>query len=383
MKLRDEHEMIRDTIRRLVQNEYPPEKIRMLDEEDKYPRDLLGHLAPLGMTGLTFSEEYGGSGRDIIAAIVICEELARRSLALCWTYVEAAFYGGEIISKLGDIWQKKFYLPQIAEGKILFAYALTEPNVGSDTASVQTKAQREKGKFIVNGTKMFISGAGEADYFIVLVRTDPTVKKYDGLSMILVDGKTPGILIRELKKLGVHGSSTCEVVFEDVRVPVANVLGGIGEINKGWGQLLKTLDIEHIEVAAGALGLAQGAFEESLKYAKERRQFGQSIGNFQAIAHKLAEMETEIFAARLLVYHVAELAQNDQPCWKESAMAKYYTAEVAKKVCLNGLQIHGSYGYMMEYDIQRYLRDSLMLTIGGGTAEILKNVIAKTQGLMK
>lgn len=380
-KLTYEHEMLKETIQKFVEKEYPPKVAREIDEKEIYPWEVLAKLAKLDLTGLTIPEEYGGVGRDILAATIVCEELARRSLVLAWTYVECVFFGGENIRHFGNEGQKRYYLPKIANGELIFSYALTEPNAGSDTAAVQTLAVRHGDSYLINGAKMFISGASQSDFMIVLARTDREAPKHKGITMFIVDTKTPGLTTRPIKKIGCHGSDTREVVFEDVAVPAENILGGPDYLNRGWQQLLGTLDVEHAHLAAEGVGVAQGAFEEALRYVKQREQFGRPIGSFQVIQHMLAEMATEIQAARAFTYWLAQMAQDERPCWMEGAMAKYYATEIAKKVALQSLQIHGGYGYSMEYDIQRYVRDSLVLTIGGGTTEIQKNIIAKGLGL--
>jgi alkylation response protein AidB-like acyl-CoA dehydrogenase len=376
----EEHIILRDTMKKFVDKEYPPNVAREIDENDRYPRDVIKELAKLGLTGVTIDKEYGGEGRDIISACIVTEELARRSIALAWVYVESVFFGGENISKLGNEEQQRKFLPKLAKGDILFCYALTEPNAGSDLSSIQTFAVRDNNEFVINGNKMFISGARECEYMLLLARTDKTLKN-KGLSFFIVDLKTPGITARPVPKIGVHGSDTCDVALEDVRVPIDNLLGGPNCLNRGWQQLLSTLDIEHLHMAVGAVGMAQGAFYEILSYVKNRVQFGQPISKFQAIQHNIADLATEIQASRLITYYVASLSQEGKPCLEESAMAKLYATEVAKKVSLAGVQLHGGYGCSMEYDIQRYARDSLIMTIGGGTSEIQRNLIAKSLGL--
>jgi alkylation response protein AidB-like acyl-CoA dehydrogenase len=293
----------------------------------------------------------------------------------------SAFYGGANIDRNGNDKQKQFFLPKIASGDILFSYGITEPNAGSDAGSAQTTATENKGGFRLNGTKTLITGADQADYILTLTRSDPNAPKHKGLTMFIVDKKKKGIEIRPLTKLGYKGSSCCEIVYDDVEVSLEDVLGGGGCIKNGWPQVLSTLDVEHLEVAACSVGLAQGAFDEAIKYAKQREQFSQPIGRFQAIQHMFAEMATGIQTARLLLYNTTWLMENNKPCSLESAMAKYYAAEVARDVSLRAMQIFGGYGYIMEYDIQRFVRDSLILPIGGGTAQIQKNIIAKRLGL--
>ncbi len=379
--LSTEHRMLQESLQEFLKKECPMEKVRELDEKDAFPIEIFNKMKPLGLTKLNIPEEYGGMGRDILGAIIVLEELSKRYPALGWLYVMSAFYGGMNIGQNGNEEQKQQLLPKIAQGDILFSYALTEPNVGSDTAAVETTATKNKDGFKLTGTKTLITGADHADYILALTRTDPNVPKHKGLTMFIVDRKKQGLEITPLTKLGYKGSSACEVVFDEVELSAEDVLGGAGCINNGWSELLATLDVEHLEVAACGVGLAQGAFDETIKYAKKREQFGQPIGRFQAIQHMLAEMATGIQTARLLLYYTTWLIEQNKPCSLESAMAKYYASEVAKQVSLQGMQIFGGYGYIMDYDIQRFVRDALVLPIGGGTSQILKNIIAGRLGL--
>jgi len=376
-----EHRMLQESIREFLKKECPMERVRELDENDEFPIEIFNKMKPLGLSGLTIAEEYGGMGEDILGGIITVEELSKRYPALGWLYVMSAFYGGVNISRNGNDKQKQDFLTKIAKGDILFSYAITEPNVGSDAASAQTKATKYNEGFKLNGTKTLITGADHADYILTLTRTDENVSKYKGLTMFIVDKKREGIDIRPLAKLGYKGSSCCEISFDDVELMAEDILGGANCINNGWSQLLATLDVEHLEVAACSVGLAQGAFDEAIKYAKKREQFGQPIGRFQVIQHMLAEMATGIQTARLLLYYTTWLIEQNKPCSLESAMAKYYASEVAKQVSLQGMQIFGGYGYIMDYDIQRFVRDALVLPIGGGTSQILKNIIAGRLGL--
>ncbi len=371
----DEQVMLRNSIRKLVDNKFDAEWARKVDEEDRFPRETLKTLAELDVLGLTFGEEYGGMGRDIVAATIVLEELARRSIALAWVYVAATFFGGENLGQLATEEQRHRYLPRVASGEICFAYGLTEPDAGSDTAAVKTFARREGDKFIINGSKTFISGGSQADYMITLVRTDKEVAKHKGLSFFVIPLDAPGLSAKPIPKIGVHGSDTCEVVLQDVEVSISELLGGEENMNNGWKQLLSLLDVEHIHIAAECVGLAQGAYEETAKYITERKQFGAPISNFQVIQHGMADNYTQLTAARLLTYYAADLANRNEDCWKESAMAKLFTSEMAKKIALDGVQWHGGYGYASEYDIQRYMRDSIVMTIGGGTSQAQRNII--------
>lgn len=375
LRFTEEQNMLRDSIRKLVEKKYDAEWARKIDEEDRFPTEVLKPLAELDVLGLTFGEEYGGMGRDIVAATIVLEELARRSIALAWVYVAATFFGGENLGQLATEEQRHRYLPRIAKGEISFAYGLTEPDAGSDTAAVKTFARRDGERFIINGTKTFISGATAADYMITLVRTDRNVPKHKGLSFFVIPLNAPGVSAKPIPKIGVHGSDTCEVVLDNVEVSVDELLGGEKNLNNGWKQLLGLLDVEHIHIAAECVGLAQGAYEETAKYITQRKQFDAPISNFQVIQHTMADNYTQITAGRLLTYHAADLANRHQDCWKESAMAKLFTSEMAKKVALDGVQLHGGYGYATEYDIQRYMRDSIVMTIGGGTSQAQRNII--------
>lgn len=379
--LPEEKKMLRETMIRFIEKECPKEVVRELDEADVFPAEIFSKLAKLGVLGLTVSEEYGGSGRDLLSAILVLEVISSRFPALGWAYVQSVFYGGETISKLGSEAQKKRYLPGIVSGKRLFSYALTEPDAGSDASSAKTFAQPDADGFLLNGTKIFITGADVAGTLNVLVRTDKNVPKHKGLSMVLIDTPTKGLTIRRIKKMGYKCSSFCEIVMENAKVGKEAILGGPQMLNQGWPQLLSTLDVEHLEIAACGLGIAEGAYKEALKYAQERVQFGQPIGKFQAVSHKLADLATEISASRLLIYHACWLMEQNIPATLESTQAKLFATETAKKAALTALQIMGGYGYSMEFDAQRFVRDALALPIGGGTSEILRNVIARKIGL--
>lgn len=378
MLLSDEHKALQHMIRKFLDDEYPADVVRKMDEEDIFPLDLLPRLADLGLAGVTIPQEYGGIGRDIIAATIICEELARSSTALAWVFAETAFLGGEGINTLGNGKQKSELLPKLAAGKIMFSYALTENNAGSDIAAIQTYSEKKNGKYLINGSKMFISGASHAKYMLLLTRTDKTVPNHEGLTFFIVESGNPNIQVNPIQKVGCHGSDSCELIIRDLQVTDEDILGGPKNFNKGWEQALSTLDIEHLHVAAEGVGLAQAALEESLKYVCERVQFAKPISAFQTVQHAIAEMATEVEAARWLTYRTAALAQIGESWSKESSMAKWYATEVAKKVSLKSLQLHGGYGCMREYNIQRIVRDSLIYTIVGGTTEVQKNIIAKS-----
>ena len=377
--LTEEQTMLKDTIRRFMETEIPREVAVEIDEKDEFPHELLQKLCDLGFMGINVPEEYGGQGGNIIDEMIFFEEISKRLPVLAWAAGNIILYGSAIIGVNGSEEQRRKYLPRLAKGELIFAYALTEPNAGSDAASIQTKAVLKDGHYVLNGTKMFITGAGVADITVTNARTAES--RFGGITDFLVDTKSEGYAARPIKDLGYRGSNTCEVNYDDVKVPVENILGGPEKLNNGWSQMMRLLNSERLLLSACALGIGQGAFEYALSYSKEREQFGKPIGRFQAIQHMLVEMATELEAARQLAYYAAWRDIQGMEAVKETSMSKYYCTEVAKKVCLQGVQILGGYGYAMEYDAQRYLRDVIVLPIGGGTTQIQKNIIGAQLGL--
>jgi alkylation response protein AidB-like acyl-CoA dehydrogenase len=376
-----EHKMLQESVREFIKKECPMERVREFDENDECPLVIFNRMKPLGLFGLTITEEYGGTGKDIFGSLIVVEELSKRFPALEFLYTMSVFYGGVNIGENGSDKQKQHFLPKIARGEILFSYTMTEPNIGFDAASVQTIATEHSNGFKLNGTTTQIIGADRADYILTLARMDKNLGKDKGLTMFIVNKNKQGIEINPVAKLGYKGLNSCDVALYGVELDSEDILGGANCIDTGWSQALAILNIEDLEIAACSVGLAQGAFDEALKYAKKREQFGQPIGRFQAIQHMLAEMVTGIQTARLLLYYATWLMEQNKPCRLESAMAKYYAAEVAKYVSVQAMQIFGGYGYMMEYDIQRFVRDALALPIRGGTPQIMKNIIAEGLGL--
>lgn len=374
-----EQNLLRNSIREFMKGECPREVVREFDERDEFPDELLKKLCNLGFMAICVPEEYGGLGGDVIDSLIVVEEISRVMPLLAWARVNIYLFGNQIILQNGNEDQKKYYLPKLVKGQLKFAFALTEPDAGSDVASIRTEAVFKDGRYIINGTKLYITGADISDIIVTVARTSES--KYDGLTLFLVDSKSGGYCATPLKKLGVHGSHTCEVVFSDIMVLPENILGGRNELNHGWRQIMKTLNTERLDLSAHALGIGQAALDDALQYAKKRIQFGRPIGKFQVIQHKLVEMATELEAARQLTYYAAWKESQHMECVKETSMAKYFATETAKKIALQGIQILGGYGYMMEADMQRYLRDVIVLTIGGGTTEIQKNFIGKTLGL--
>ena len=374
----EEIAQLRDMLRRFVANEMPRELAAKWDRENYFPRDVLTKLGALGVMSMTVPEQYGGVGRDIVATMVVIEELSKRSLAVSVPYIMSACYAGMNLVECGSEQQKAEFLPKVAEGTLLFAYGLTEPDVGADLASVRTTARLEGDEIVINGEKRFCSGAAICDYIYVLARTGPAEARYKNLSFVLVPPTAEGVRISKIDALGMKGAATTDVAFEDVRVPAANLMGGAEGLDKGWPMLIGPgLDVEKLEVAAIGVGIAQAALDDAWDYAHERVQFGMTVSQYQSIQHKLADMATRIHSARLMLYHAAAMANAHQPCSMETSMAKLHATEVAKAVALEALTITGAYGYTKDFDVERYVRDALLMPIIGGSSAIQQNNIYK------
>nr|WP_087575598.1 acyl-CoA dehydrogenase family protein [Sphingomonas sp. CDS-1] len=374
----EEIAQLRDMLRRFVANEMPRELAAKWDRENYFPRDVLTKLGALGVMSMTVPEQYGGVGRDIVATMVVIEELSKRSLAVSVPYIMSACYAGMNLVECGSEQQKAEFLPKVAEGTLLFAYGLTEPDVGADLASVRTTARLEGDEIVINGEKRFCSGAAICDYIYVLARTGPAEARYKNLSFVLVPPTADGVRISKIDALGMKGAATTDVAFEDVRVAAANLMGGAEGLDKGWPMLIGPgLDVEKLEVAAIGVGIAQAALDDAWDYAHERVQFGMTVSQYQSIQHKLADMATRIHSARLMLYHAAAMANAHQPCSMETSMAKLHATEVAKAVALEALTITGAYGYTKDFDVERYVRDALLMPIIGGSSAIQQNNIYK------
>lgn len=377
----DESEIVttlRETLERFVEKEMPRSAAQDWDARNHFPRDVHRKLADLGVLGLTIPEEYGGVGRDIVATMVVIEELSRRSLAVSVPYIMAACYAGMNIEECGTEAQKAELLPKIVSGDLLFAYGLTEPDAGADLASIKTRAERDGDILRINGSKRFCSGAGIADYIYTLVRTGPAEDRHRNLSFVLIPPDAPGVTITKIESMGMKGAPTTDTSFDNVEVPIANLVGGEAAWNKGWPMLVGPgLDVEKLEVAAIGIGIARAALDDAWAYALERRQFGKHIADFQSIQHKLADMKTQIHAARLTLYHAAWLANERRPCSVETSMAKLFATEVAKAAALECQTILGAYGYVKDFDAERYVRDALLMPIIGGSSAVQRNNIFK------
>jgi short-chain 2-methylacyl-CoA dehydrogenase len=373
--LSEEHELLRATVREFAERRIAP-VAEELDRDHRFPYDLVAGLAELGLLGIPIPEEYGGSGADALSYTIAIEELTRVDSSVAITVAAHTSLGTMPILLYGTEAQKRTWLPDLAGGKKLAAFGLTEPEAGSDAGATRTTAELRDGHWIVNGSKIFITNAG-TDISACVTITARTGD--DEISNIIVPNGTEGYeLSAPMRKMGWHASDTRELSFRDCAVPEENLLG---ERGAGYRQFLEILDGGRISVAAMGLGLAQGALELASAYARERKQFGKPISSFQAIQFKLADMATEIEAGRNLVYKAAWLKDQGRPFAQAAAMAKLYTGELAHRVANHALQIHGGYGYMDEYAISRLYRDQKVLEIGEGTNEVQRLVIARNLGL--
>ena len=373
--LSDEHELIRQTVRDFAVERVGP-VAEELDREHRFPYELVAELAELGLMGIPVPQEYGGAGGDTVSYAIAIEELTRIDSSVAITVAAHTSLGTMPILLFGSEEQKRDWLPDLASGRKLAAFGLTEPGAGSDAGATQTHAELRDGQWLVNGSKIFITNAG-TDISACVTITARTGE--DEISNIVVPNGTPGYVISApMQKLGWRASDTRELSFQDCAVPEGNLLG---ERGRGFAQFLEILDGGRISVAAMGVGLAQGAYDLALAYAKERRQFGRPIGSFQAIQFKLADMATEIEAGRQLVHKAAWLKDAGRPFALEAAMAKLYTGELSQRAVNHSLQIHGGYGFMDEYAISRLYRDQKVLEIGEGTNEVQRMVIAKHLGL--
>ena len=371
--------MLRDTLRRFVEAEAPGELVREWDRECRFPRDVFKKIGELGVCGLTVAEEFGGAGRDVVAAVAVVEELSRRSTALAGPFIHCAFYGGLNISESGSPSQKEEFLPRIARGDVIFAYGLSEPDVGGDLANVRTTSRKsEDGKsVIINGTKRWCTAVKDADYIFCLTKSDSDAGKYKNLTMVLVPTDTPGISVNTINHSCIRFAETTDTIFDDVEVPVENILGGPDGWNKGWSMLAgPALDVEKLETAGCALGIATAAVDAAWQYAQERVQFGQPISGHQAVRHSLVDARTKLNACRHMLYHAAWLANENRPCSVETSMAKLFIADTAVEIGLACQRVMGAYGLAEEYDMERYVRDLLCWPIVGGSSNMQRNNIA-------
>ncbi len=376
--LTSEQKAMRDHVKQLLDQTCSMEYAARCDEQGRPPREAFKALADHGWLGLIAPEEYGGVNGSATDLAVLLEETGHHFEELGLWLFRSYTFGCYAILKNGTETQKQFFLPKTVSGEFTYAFALTEPDSGSDAAALRTKADIDGDHFVINGRKQFISGFDIADYALVALRTSQGAKKQMGISTLLIDTKTPGIEVKRIPTLGQHAIGTTEVTFTDVRVPRTALLG---ELDHGWAICEDTLRYERLCLSAARIGAARMAFEFALDYAKNRIQFGKPIGSFQAIQHKFAEMKVMLDSAQTMVLRYAWLMEQGQAERGDTAVLKYLIGETYKNIADQCLQVLGGYGYCNEYPMQRFFRDSRLATIGGGTSEIQKNIIAGSLGL--
>ncbi|MFN8111293.1 MAG: acyl-CoA dehydrogenase family protein [Thermoleophilia bacterium] len=374
----EEQEDIRAMVREFAQAEILP-LVEEAEHTEKFPVQIMPKLGELGLLGIVFPEEYGGLGLDKITECIFVEEMAKVCAGITASVNAHADLSAFPIYKFGTDQQKEKYLPRSITGEILGAYAITEPNTGSDAAGLASRAEKkEGGGYILNGRKNFITNGSLCDYCLVAAYTDRS-KRGEGISVFIVDRDTPGFEVtRKLEKMGHRSSDTAELVFEDCEVPEEALLGGK---EGAFGALMAALITGRVSHGVKSAAIAQAAFEAARQYATEREAFGRPLSKFQATQFKLAKMATQIEAAKALAYKAAWLYSEGKPCVKEASMAKYFSAEVADEVCREAVQIHGGYGYIIEYPVERYYRDAKLASITEGTSEIQQLIISRELGL--
>ncbi|MFC4802451.1 acyl-CoA dehydrogenase [Neobacillus sp. GCM10023253] len=368
----EEQEMMRKMVRDFAAIEVAPFIEKM--EKGEFPREILRKMGGLGLMGIPVPEQYGGAEMDFTSYIIAINELSKVSATMGVILSVHTSVGTNPILYFGTADQKQKYVPKLASGEYLGAFCLTEPSAGSDAASMKSRAVRDGGHYVINGSKVFITNGGEADVYIVFAKTNPELGA-KGVSAFIVEKNTPGLVIgKDEKKMGLHGSRTVQLTFEDMRVPVENLLGAEGE---GFKIAMANLDAGRIGIAAQALGIAEAALSAATEYAKGRHQFGKPIAAQQGIGFKLADMATNVEAARLLVYRAADLRGQGLKCGMEASMAKLFATRTAVEVATEAIQVFGGYGYTEDYPVERYFRDAKVTEIYEGTSEIQRIVISK------
>ena len=370
----DEQLMIRDTVREFARNEIEP-KAAEIDQTMAFPADNLRKMGELGFLGIPFSSKYGGGDLDTVSFVLMIEELARVCGATTLSVAAHCSLCATPISMFGNEAQKQKYLPDLLTGKKFGSFCLTEPHSGSDAAALSTSATRQGDHYILNGSKMYVTNGGYAGTYVVFAKTNAQVSKTRGISAFIVEREFPGVIIgKKENKLGLRASDTRQVSFDNCKVPAANLLG---EENEGFKYAMQILDGGRIGIGAMAVGLAQAALDKGSAYAMERKAFGKPIADFQAIRWFVADMATEIHAARLMVHHAAQLRDAGKNFVKEAAMAKLFASEMAMRACSKAIQIFGGYGYLMDYPVERYWRDAKLTEIGEGTSEVQRMIISR------
>lgn len=372
-ELTEDQQLIRESVRDFAGRHVAPD-VKERDASKEFPHKLIKKLADQGLMGMVHPEKYGGGGVDTVSFCLMMEEISRWDASLGLTVASHTSLASGHIALSGNEKQKKKYLTPLAKGEKLGAWCLTEPGSGSDASGMKTTAEKQDDKWIINGSKIFITQGSVGDIYVVLAKTDPA-KGTKGISAFILEkdfnGLQPG---KKMEKLGMNSSNTTEVYFEDVEVPEENMLGVEGE---GFIDTMKVLDGGRIGIGALSVGIARGCLEESMKYSSEREQFGSPIGDYQSIENKLADMATEIDAARFLVHRAALLKDQGKPFTKEASMGKLFASELSVRAADEAVQIHGGYGYIKEYHVERFLRDAKLLTIGEGTSEVQRMIISR------
>ena len=369
---------LRNQLSRWVAEKLPREKRIAWDKAHTWDRGLFKELAEMGLIGLTIPEAYGGLGEDIYAAAAVIDELCQGGTSMAGPFIHAAFYGGLNISENGSDEQKETLLPKIVRGEMFLCYGLSEPNVGGDLPSVETRVERDGNEIVINGAKRWCTGADWSDYIYCLCRSGGPGERHGNLTFVLVPTDAPGVSMQPLEHVNLRYTASMDVYLDNVRLPESAIVGGTEKWNRGWEALAgRALDVEKIEITSVAYGVARAALEEAWAYAQEREQFGKPIGKHQAIAHKLVTARTKLQACRHMLYHAAWLASEGQPCSAETAMAKLFVADTGVEIALACQQVIGAYGLSDAYEIERHVRDLLGMPIVGGSSDMQKNNLAR------
>ena len=370
----EEHLMLQQMVKEFADKEIKP-AAQDIDSQSKFPKDIINKMSDLGLLGIPWDEKYGGNGMDTLSLVIAIEEIGKVCTSTAVTMMAHTSLGTGPIAYFGTENQKEKYLSKLAKGKILGAFGLTEPGAGSDAGNTQTTAELDGDYYIINGQKAFCTNAGESGVITITAKIMSKDSSKQKIGAFIVESDSEGVTFGvPEKKMGWKGSDTRSVFFENVKIPKENILG---DPNKGFSQFLETLSGGRITIGGLALGIAQGAFNAAVKYSKERTAFGKEINSFQGVSFKISDMATKIEAAKHLVYHAAWLKDNNLPFMKEAAMAKLFSSEMAMYVTTEAIQIHGGYGYIKEYNVERHFRDAKLLEIGEGTSEIQRIVISR------
>ncbi len=369
---------LRRQLQRFVSEKMPLEKRRAWDKASTWDRELWRELAAMGLCGLTIPEEFGGQGEDIYAAAAVIDELCQGGATLAGPFIHASFYGGLNIAENGSPEQKQAYLPKLARGEMFFCYGLSEPNVGGDLPSVETRVEKRGDEIVINGAKRWCTGADWSDYIYCLCRSGPAGERHGNLTFVLIPTNAKGVSMSAIEHSNLRYTKSMDVFLDDVVLPESAIVGGPEKWNKGWDALAgRALDVEKIEITSVAYGIARAALADAWTYAQTRTQFGKPISKHQAVAHKLVSARTKLQACRHMLYHAAWLAGTGAPCSAETSMAKLFVADTGVEIALACQQVMGAYGLSDAYDMERHVRDLLGMPIVGGSSDMQKNNLAR------